>query len=121
MASNDQIEFSVLGGGGEVGASCFRLALNGDTVILDCGTHPKRDGNDALPDFSMLDKAPDALIVSHAHQDHCGSVPYLVREFPMLRPHATVPTVRIMDRMLHNSVSVMGLIAKERGVADYPL
>lgn len=115
------IQFTVLGGGGEVGASCFQLAFNGQTVLLDSGTHPKKDGFEALPAFSLLRKSPDCLLVSHAHVDHCGSVPYLLRQFPLTRVFATLPTVRIMDRMLHNSVSVMETIAKERGVEGYPL
>lgn len=121
MDNTKSIELTTLGGGGEVGASCFLLNIDGQQVLLDCGTHPKKEGMATLPDFSLLTKAPDAVIISHGHQDHCGSFPYLLRHFPMVRSYATAPTVRIMDRMLHNSVSVMGLIAKERGVTDYPL
>jgi Cft2 family RNA processing exonuclease len=36
-------------------------------------------------------------------------------------PYATDATVHIMDRMLHNSVSVMCAMERERGIADYPL
>ena len=121
MTSGKSIQLSVLGGGGEVGASCFQLAIGGQHVLLDSGTHPKKDGRDALPEFDMLTRAPDVLLVTHAHQDHCGSIPYLMREYPGLKAHATIPTVRIVDRMLHNSVSVMGLLARERGIRDYPL
>ncbi|MBI2434744.1 MAG: MBL fold metallo-hydrolase [Candidatus Hydrogenedentes bacterium] len=121
MNSSNSITLNVLGGGGEVGASCFHLVLDGYHVVLDSGTHPKKDGIEALPEFRLLHRAPDALLVSHAHVDHCGSVPYLVRQFPALRIHSTLPTVRIMDRMLHNSVSVMELLARERGILEYPL
>ena len=121
MNMTNSIELTVLGGGGEVGANCFLLNIDGQQVVLDCGTHPKKDGNEALPEFSLLTKAPDAVLISHGHQDHCGSFPYLLRHFPMVRSFSTAPTLRIMDRMLHNSVSVMGLIAKERGISEYPL
>lgn len=121
MTSGQSIELSVLGGGGEVGASCFQLAIGGQHVLLDSGTHPKKDGRNALPEFDMIRRAPDALLVTHAHQDHCGSIPYLMRQYPGVKAHATVPTMRIVDRMLHNSVSVMGLLARERGIQDYPL
>ena len=121
MDSINSIQFTVLGGGGEVGASCFQLTLNGQHILLDSGTHPKKDGRGALPDFSLLHRAPEVLLLSHGHQDHCGSIPYLMRRFPGVTAHATYPTVRIADRMLHNSVSVMGLLARERGIADYPL
>ena len=121
MASSKSIQLTVLGGGGEVGANCFELTIGGGRVLLDCGTHPKKDGRSALPEFSLLQRAPDALLVTHAHQDHCGSIPYLMRRFPGINAHATYPTVKVVDRMLHNSVSVMGLLARERGIADYPL
>jgi cleavage and polyadenylation specificity factor subunit 3 len=121
MTKRGGISFTVLGGGGEVGANCFLLGVDGHQILLDCGTHPKKEGREALPDFSLLKSAPDALVVSHAHVDHCGAVPHLMRLFPTVRCYTTLPTARIMDRMLHNSVAVMGTIAKERGVRDYPL
>jgi Cft2 family RNA processing exonuclease len=121
MPDSPPISFAVLGGGGEVGANCFELSIGGHHLILDSGTHPKKDGRESLPEFSLLRRAPDAVIVSHAHVDHCGSLPYLVRQFPSSRVHSTFPTMRIMDRMLHNSVSVMKTLSRERGIADYPL
>lgn len=121
MANSGNIGFDVLGGGGEVGASCFQLRINGHHIILDSGTHPKKEGFEALPEFSLLTKAPEAVIVSHGHVDHVGSLPYLSKQFPYIKTHATVPTVRIMDRMLHNSVSVMTTIKRERGIDAYPL
>lgn len=121
MANGNSISFCVLGGGGEVGASCFEVACEGQSILLDAGTHPKKEGRDALPEFSLLTRSPDAVLVSHAHVDHCGSLPYLLRQFPGVRTYTSVPTVRLIDRMLHNSVSVMNTIRKERGVEDYPL
>ncbi len=121
MDDTKALIFTVLGGGGEVGANCFQLTIAGHQVLLDCGTHPKKEGYDALPQFSLLHRAPEALIISHGHVDHCGAVPYLIRQFPLVRAYATLPTARIMDRMLHNSVAVMGTMARERGISDYPL
>jgi len=121
MSCSKTLTVTVLGGGGEVGANCFQVCVDGQQILLDCGTHPKKDGCDSLPAFSLLSRAPDAVIVSHGHVDHCGSVPYLYKQFPGVRTHATLPTARIMDRMLHNSVVVMGALARERGIAGYPL
>ncbi len=121
MGAKPPISLTILGGGGEVGASCFQLMVNGQHILLDCGTHPKKDGRESLPQFDLLRSAPQALLVSHGHIDHCGSVPYLLKEFPLCRVHTTIPTMGIMDRMLHNSVSVMETLARERGIEDYPL
>lgn len=121
MGNNANIGFDVLGGGGEVGASCFQLRIKGHSILLDAGTHPKKEGFEALPEYALLSKAPEAVLLSHGHVDHVGSLPYLVKQFPYVKSYTTPPTARIMDRMLHNSVSVMTTIKKERGIDAYPL
>lgn len=115
------VEFTPLGGVGEVGANCYILEAGGLRILLDCGFHPKKEGMECLPDFSYLDGPPDAIVVSHAHIDHCGALPYILKLHPGVPIFTTAPTAQIMDRMLHNSVSVMGILKKERGIEDYPL
>lgn len=121
MSSYSSINFSVLGGGGEVGANCFQLACNGHRILLDCGTHPKKEGAQCLPALELLDRSPDAYFISHGHVDHCGALPCLCKQYPKIRGYATAPTITIIDRMLHNSVSVMEILSRERGISDYPL
>jgi len=115
------LAFTPCGGGREIGANSYVIQLNGFHVLLDCGVHPKKEGLDSLPNFSILGRAPDAAIISHGHVDHCGAAPELLKQFPGVPLYATRPTVSVMERMLHNSVSVMGTLAKERGIAEYPL
>lgn len=115
------ITFTSLGGAEEIGANSHLVSSDGFQVLLDCGLHPKKEGNEALPALSLLNRAPDAVIVSHGHVDHCGAVPYLLNCFPSTTPYATGPTLKIMDRMLHNSVAVMETISQERGIREYPL
>jgi len=119
--SSKNIQFTSLGSVGEVGASAHLLTIDGFHILLDCGMHPSKEGPDKLPDFSMLSKAPDAVIISHSHIDHCGSLPHMATLFPGVPVYCTPPTLRIMDRMLHNCVSVMGKIRDERDVPEYPL
>ena len=119
--SNSPVYFSSLGSVGEVGASAHLLHIDGLDLLLDCGLHPKKEGKDSLPEFEHLRKAPDAVIISHGHHDHCAALPYLLKMYPSTVPYATVPSVRIIDRMLHNSVSVMEKMKLERGIEDYPL
>ena len=121
MESYSSINFSVLGGGGEVGANCFQLSFNGYRILLDCGTHPKKDGLECLPALDLLSRSPDAYFVSHGHVDHCGALPYLCKQYAGLRGYTTVPSASIIDRMLHNSVVVMEMLARERGIENYPL
>ncbi len=121
MSGSPSITFTVLGGGGEVGATCYRVSVDGRQILLDCGTHPKKEGPEALPALELLRRPPDALVVSHAHVDHIGAIPCLLREFPLTKVLATQPTVRIMDRMLHNSVAVMETLVREKGMPECPL
>ncbi len=115
------LTFKPIGGGSEIGANSYLLGFEGHTLLLDCGVHPKKEGVTALPDFSLIDEAPEAALISHGHIDHCGALPYLGRLYPETIPYMTLPTIKIVDRMLHNSVSVMGTLALERGISDYPL
>lgn len=119
--SQSTVYFTSLGSVGEVGASAHLLEIDGLTILLDCGLHPKKEGKASLPDFSHLPKAPDAVIISHCHHDHCAALPYLLKMFPSCVPYATEPSVRILDRMLHNSVTVMEKMRVEKGIEDYPL
>jgi len=121
VKKSSRVTLLPIGGGREIGANSYLVRANGHDVLLDCGVHPKREGIDSLPDFSLLERAPDAVIVSHGHVDHCGALPKLLKRFPSARPFATSATVDVMDRMLHNSVSVMTILARERNIVEYPL
>ncbi len=121
MKKVSPLQFTPIGGGREIGANSYLIELEGHKILLDCGVHPKKEGLQALPDFSLLPDAPEAVLISHGHVDHCGAVPELLRRFRETVPYTTPATLGVMDCMLHNSVSVMGTIARERNVPGYPL
>ncbi len=105
----------------EIGANCYYLGAGGQGVVLDCGMHPKEVGEMALPLLANLNGLPvDALLLSHAHLDHIGSLPVLMRQQPQARIFMTEPTAAIGDALLHNSVNVMTREREEVGVI-YPL
>jgi Cft2 family RNA processing exonuclease len=107
----------------EIGANSYFLRVGDKNVVLDSGLHPKEEGMGATPDFSRLPEggAVDAIIVTHAHQDHVGSLPILTRREPNARVFMTPATARIADVMLHNSVNVMTRQREEDGIPGYPL
>ena len=75
----------------------------------------------ALPLLGNLGNRPlDAILLSHAHLDHVGSLPVLMRQQPQARVFMTEPTAAIGDALLHNSVNVMIREREEVGVI-YPL
>lgn len=102
------IKFLPLGGADDVGASCYYLNIFGTGLLLDCGTHPRKKGKDSLPLFSLIKNEPlDFVIVSHAHQDHVGALPFLVQEFPHVVIYSTYQTKEIADITLHNAANIL--------------
>lgn len=107
-----------LGGAGEIGASCFYLNIQGTGIILDCGMHPQKSGLETLPAFDLIKDLPvDFVLVSHAHQDHIGALPFLVQRHPYVRIITTPQTRAIAELTLHDSV----LIIKEQISEDEEL
>ncbi|MDR3628376.1 MAG: MBL fold metallo-hydrolase [Ignavibacteriaceae bacterium] len=107
-------KFLPLGGAGEVGANCYYLNISGTGIILDCGIHPQKTGLEALPAFDLIDdKAVDYVLISHAHQDHIGALPYLVKRHPYIKIIATPQTRALAELTLHNSVAILKQQLKE--------
>src|SRR5438067_11080447 len=106
----------------EIGANSYYLQLDGKRLVLDCGMHPKFEGEEALPNLKPLQEhRVDAIIISHAHQDHIGTLPVLMRQQPHARVFMPEATAAIGDALLHNSVNVMTRQREELGVMLYPL
>lgn len=92
----------------EIGANSYLLELADHRFILDAGMHPTRDGEDALPDFSpVADGTIDAIFLTHAHLDHVGSLPIIMRQQRRAPVFMTAATARLGEIALHNSVNVM--------------
>jgi len=78
-------------------------------------------GEDALPNFKAIaDRKIEAALISHAHQDHIGTLPILMRRFPNARIFMTEATADIGNTLLHNSVNVMTRQRQEIGEMSYP-
>ncbi|MEM7820426.1 MAG: MBL fold metallo-hydrolase [Candidatus Aenigmatarchaeota archaeon] len=90
---------SILGAGREVGRSCFLLQTPESKVLIDCGLNIAATGRHAypylnVPEFNIEDL--DAVIISHAHLDHCGFLPYLYKMGYKGPTYLTEPTRDIM-------------------------
>jgi Cft2 family RNA processing exonuclease len=106
----------------EIGANSYYLEIGGHHLVLDCGMHPKNAGENALPNFKPIsDQRIEAILISHGHQDHIGTLPVLMRRQPGARIFMTEATAEIGSTLLHNSVNVMTRQREEIGTDLYPL
>ena len=107
----DWIKITMLGGFKEVGRTCMLLQTPKSNVLVDCGMNTDTsDPSRAYPYLNALDKTLeqlDAVILSHAHLDHSGFIPYLYAygyEGPV---YCTPPTRDLMILLQQDSVKVL--------------
>ena len=96
-----------LGGLGEVGKNTTVFEADGEAIVIDAGLAFPRDehlGVDLiLPDFTYLtnlDKPIRAVLLTHGHEDHVGSLPYLLRQARVQEVWATRLTLGLIKSKL---------------------
>ncbi len=97
------VRLSYLGSAREVGRSCILLQTQESRILLDCGVNVAANSPDyaypllEAPEFDMTKL--DAVILSHAHTDHCGFIPYLYK-FGFKGPVYCTPPTRDISALL---------------------
>jgi ribonuclease J len=103
--ANDVLRVIPLGGLGEVGKNMTVYELGDEVIVVDAGMAFPRDehlGVDViLPDFGYLrDKRVRAVVLTHAHEDHVGALPFLLREIRVQEIWATRLTLGLVKSKL---------------------
>jgi Cft2 family RNA processing exonuclease len=75
-------------------------------VLVDAGIKPDGRGP-AAPDFRSLDGL-DAAVITHAHLDHCGALPLLVRDRPEIPIYCTPPSAKLIVAALNDHAAMGG-------------
>jgi uncharacterized protein len=106
------VRITALGGVQEVGRSAFLLQTRESNVLLDCGTNPGSNRPfEAFPRFDNpgfeLDSL-DAVIISHAHLDHCGLLPFLYKYGFDGPVYCSAPTSNLMTLLQLDYLDVAG-------------
>lgn len=115
------ITFTNMTGAAEIGSNSYLLDMDGVRIVLDAGMHPKKDGREAMPDYSLIGAAdPDVIFITHAHLDHIGTLPVLQDAHPAAEVIMTAGTAIVGEAMLHNSVNVMTSKRLQEGIIEYP-
>jgi Cft2 family RNA processing exonuclease len=103
------LSFRALGGAGEVGGSSHLLDFGATRVLVDAGIKPDGRGPVA-PNFGKLEGL-DAAVVTHAHLDHCGALPLLVRDRPEVPIYCTPPSAKLIVSALNDHAAMGGGVA----------
>ncbi|HXG48088.1 MAG TPA: MBL fold metallo-hydrolase, partial [Methylomirabilota bacterium] len=86
-----------------IGASAWLVEIDGHRLLMDAGTHPKREGFASLPLYKKVAGSEvDAIVISHCHHDHVGSLPVAVRHFPRAHVILSELSYFLVERVLHN-------------------
>jgi metallo-beta-lactamase family protein len=91
-----------------VTGSMHQVSAHGRTILLDCGLFQGRraESNQRNRDFPFRPKKIDAVILSHAHVDHCGNLPNLVKNGFTGPIYCTPATRALADVMLGDAAKI---------------
>lgn len=90
-----------LGATGQVTGSCYLLETDSSRILLDCGLFQgsRETEKQNKADFPFNPASIDAVVLSHAHLDHCGRLPMLVKDGfngPVFLTEASFPLLELM-------------------------
>ncbi len=93
----------------EVTGSCYLVETNTTRLLVDCGMFQGSAFSDAknFRDFGFDPKTIDAVAVTHAHLDHCGRIPRLLKEGFRGKIYCTPPTAKLVTLVLDNAERIM--------------
>lgn len=106
---DEWVRITFLGAGRQVGRSCLLLQTPESKILLDCGIDVASQGKDKFPYFDVPEfdiNQIDAIIISHAHLDHSGVVPYLYKLGYQGPCYMTAPTRDIASLLALDFIGV---------------
>ncbi|MFC1920809.1 MBL fold metallo-hydrolase RNA specificity domain-containing protein [Chloroflexota bacterium] len=102
-----QIKLRFLGGAGNVTGSRYLLEANDTRLLVDCGLYQERDLKSRnWEPFIIPPSSIDAVLLTHAHLDHCGLIPKLVKEGFKGNIYCTDATTEITKIILLDSAHI---------------
>ncbi len=96
-----------IGGAQAVTGSCFLLEHDGGKILVDCGLHQGEDADEMNRSaFDFDPRSIDAIFITHAHLDHAGMLPRIVREGFFGKVFATRATRDLAEIMLYDAAHI---------------
>src|SRR5690606_17079309 len=105
------------GGVGSVTGANFHLDTGGARIVVDCGLVQGNRFEEEVnhEPFAYDPTSVDHLLVTHAHADHIGRIPKLVRDGFKGTIHSTEPTRALASVMLNDALGVMRFESEKYG------
>ena len=98
----------ILGAAEEVTGSNYLIEAGGRRVLVDCGIFQGRDEDRRNREpFPFVPSGIDAILLTHAHMDHSGRIPLLVKQGFKGRILATLPTTELCEVLWQDSAKLM--------------
>ncbi|MCK5675560.1 MAG: MBL fold metallo-hydrolase [Verrucomicrobia bacterium] len=102
-----EIKLNFFGAAKNVTGSCYFIETNGVRLLVDCGLYQERDLKPRnWADFPVPPSTIDAVLLTHAHLDHCGRLPKLVKEGFKGKIFATSATADIANIIMLDSAHI---------------
>ena len=102
-----------IGADHEVTGSCHYIEAAGKKILVDCGLEQGRNYYENMP-LPVPAHDIDTIFLTHAHIDHSGLIPKLVREGFTGQVITTEATMRLCDIMLRDSAHIQEQEAQEK-------
>ncbi len=115
LSPNDWVRITALGGFREVGRSCILAETNHTRVLMECGVNVSMH-NEPYPYLEALHfplNELNAVIISHAHMDHSGFLPFLFKSGYDGPVYCTAPTRDLMTLLHFDFIDVLTKEGKE--------
>lgn len=110
-----KIKLTFLGACKSVTGSRFLLDISGTRLLVDCGLHQERNLNDRdWGPFPVPPESVNAVLLTHAHLDHCGFLPKFVRQGFSRRIYGTSATMEIAKIMLLDAANIQETDAENK-------
>ena len=110
LVQKSEVSLLTLGGFGQVGRSCMLMTTPDSKILIDCGVNPgAHNPSEAFPRLDWanitLDEL-DAVVIGHAHFDHTGFLPVLLKYGYKGPIYCTEPTLPMMNLIQLDSIKV---------------